>query len=82
MNEHIRRLLAVIDAFLEAEPLKETTLSFRIFNDSKTISLLRNGADITTGRMQSAIEWMSDRWPSDARWPIGVARPRPNSEAA
>ena len=36
MNEHIQRLLAVIDAYKIGDPIKDTTLSFRVFGDSKT----------------------------------------------
>lgn len=81
MTDAIRRLLAVIDAFLDGAgrdsepPLQEKTLSFRLFGDSKTIGLLRDGSDMTTKRLENALEWMSDRWPAAAVWPAHVERP-------
>ena len=82
MNEHIQRLLAVIDAYETGDPIKDTTLSFRVFGDSKTIGLLRGGADITTGRLQRAMEWLSDHWPENGAWPDDVHRPDAARSAA
>lgn len=76
MNEHIRGLLSVIDGYLAADPIPEKTLSFRMFSDSKTIGFLRSGSDITTGRLQLALDYLSERWPKHAKWPKAVNRPK------
>jgi hypothetical protein len=71
----IAHLLSLTDRFLAATSIKEVTLSHRVFGDSKKLAAIRNGADITLGRFNSAIEWFSDNWPDDASWPEGVSRP-------
>lgn len=71
----VRQLLETIDAFLAASDTAEKTLSFRMFGDSKTIGLLRSGSDITTARLENALNWLSENWPSDAAWPRDVKRP-------
>ena len=76
-----RHLLQLIDAYTEATNVEDKTLSFRVFGDSKKVSALRGGADITVGRFNAAYRWFSDNWPDDARWPIDVERPAP-AEAA
>lgn len=72
----VRQLLDTIDAYLAASDTPEKTLSFRIFGDSKTIGLLRGGADITTTRLENAFHWLGENWPSGVTWPRGVRRPR------
>jgi len=72
----VRQLLETIDAYLAASKTAEKTLSFRMFGDSKTIGLLRGGADITTSRLENSLCWLSENWPSGAAWPRGVRRPR------
>jgi hypothetical protein len=81
-TDAIKRLLTVIDIFLTATKLAEKTVSFRIFGDSKTITQLRTGADITTGRLEMALTYMSDKWPDDTRWPKIIARPRADRRQA
>ena len=70
-------LLAVIDAYIEATGVPDTTISFRVFHDSKKIRVMRAGASITSARLVSSIQWLSDHWPSDAVWPPTVERPSP-----
>jgi hypothetical protein len=70
-------LLQLIDAYTKATNVEDKTLSFRVFGDSKKISALRGGADITVGRFNAAYRWFSDNWPGEAPWPHGVERPEP-----
>lgn len=72
----IAHLLALADAFKKADPVSDTTLSFRMFKDSKKLAALRSGSDITTGRFNDAVQWFSDNWPDDAVWPSEVSRPK------
>lgn len=81
-TDAIKRLLTVIDKYLAATKLAEKTISFRIFGDSKTINQLRTGADITTGRLEMALLYMSDKWPDKTRWPRIVSRPRADRRQA
>ncbi|HWK65368.1 MAG TPA: hypothetical protein VNS34_10530 [Rhizobiaceae bacterium] len=71
----IAHLLGLADAFIAATSVKEVTLSHRVFGDSKKLTAIRNGADITVGRFNAAIAWFSANWPEDADWPANVARP-------
>jgi hypothetical protein len=80
MMIQITHLLSLADAFQKADPVADTTLSFRIFKDSKKLGALRAGSDITTGRFNDAIRWFAGNWPEGAAWPVDV--PRPELEAA
>lgn len=77
----IAHLLGLADAFIAATSIKEVTLSHRVFGDSKKLTAIRNGADITVGRFNAAIEWFAANWPEGAVWPDGVARPEASKEA-
>lgn len=74
MNE-ISHLLAVADAYKAALSIEDTTVSARVFGDSKKLAALRNGADITVGRFNSALQWFASNWPQNAIWPADVHRP-------
>lgn len=73
--QQIAHLLSVADAYKSALDIEDTTVSARVFNDSKKLSALRSGADITVGRFNSAMQWFSVNWPDDALWPDDVHRP-------
>lgn len=68
-------LLAVIDAYIAAESVPDTTISYRVFKDTKKVAALRAGRDITTSRNAFALTWFSEHWPPQAVWPSWVARP-------
>lgn len=74
MNE-IAHLLTVADTYIEAASVKEVTLSHRLFGDSKKLTALRDGADITVSRFNGAMIWFSANWPDGAEWPEGIGRP-------
>jgi hypothetical protein len=75
----VRTLLFLSEEFSRLTGVKENTLSSRIFADSKKLPALRNGADITTGRFNTAFQWFSENWPSDAEWPESIRRPSPSA---
>jgi len=75
-------LLAVIDAYQAVEAVPDTTISSRVFKDSKKVAALRAGRDITTNRNASALIWFSEHWPATAIWPTWVARPFSTEESA
>jgi len=60
----ITRLIVLADAFKVATDLPDTTLSYRIFGDSKKLTQLRRGRDITTSRFNAAIEWFRANCPA------------------
>lgn len=65
-TRHLRveDLLAAADAWKEATGIgRDTTLSHRMFGDSKRLGQLREGRDITVGRFNAAMAWMAAHWP-------------------
>jgi hypothetical protein len=76
-------LIAVIDAYAAATGERDTTISYRVFTDSKKVAALRGSASITTARYIVSMQWLSDHWPDGAVWPLSVDRPELTaSEAA
>lgn len=57
-------LLEVADLFRDLAGIEEeTTLSHRIFGDTKKLRQLREGSGITLERFNAAMQWMAARWP-------------------
>lgn len=77
----IAHLLQLADAFQAVDPVSDTTLSFRVFKDSKKLAALRTGSDITTGRFNDALQWFGDNWPNGAVWPANIPRPLTDTAA-
>lgn len=73
---HVSHIIALSDAWLAATGLRETTLSNRLFGESKKLALLRAGFDLTTSRYRMALQWFADNWPDDADWPDMVPMPQ------
>ncbi|WP_378952188.1 hypothetical protein [Mesorhizobium sp. ANAO-SY3R2] len=81
----ISHLLKVVDAYRVATGTSETTVSHRVFRDTKKVRQLREGGDMQIGRFNEALVWFSSSWPEGAIWPADVERPAPvvqPSEAA
>ncbi|MGD9544976.1 hypothetical protein [Methylocystis sp.] len=68
-------LLAVVDAYAGATGASDTTISSRVFADTKKLDAMRHGASITLRRANDAIKWFSDNWPDGAVWPPQINRP-------
>tara|TARA_R110002049_G_scaffold23545_10_gene83668 strand:- start:52466 stop:52714 length:249 start_codon:yes stop_codon:yes gene_type:complete len=63
----IENLLAVADAYKRASGIEfDRTVSHRVFGDSKKLSALRTGSDITLRRYNDALLWFSENWPEQA----------------
>lgn len=75
----ISALLTLSDAYQAATGVPETTVSHRLFGDTKKLAGMRGGADITVGRFNHALVWFSANWPEGTDWPDNVARPEPAS---
>lgn len=71
----ITQLVTVARAYADAEKLDLTTVSWRLFGDSKKLRHLTQGRDIQVRRHEQAMRWLSSNWPSDADWPADIARP-------
>lgn len=70
----IENLLAVARAYAEIEGVPLTTVSFRVFDDSKKLAAIGGKADIGVRRFERAMQWFSDNWPN-GDWPAEVPRP-------
>lgn len=65
-----QNLLQIADTFIAAsDGLRDVTLSYWVFGDSKKLAGLRGEADITLGRFDAAMTWFA------AHWPEGLAMP-------
>lgn len=71
----IDSFLNVAKRYAELERVPLSTVSSRALNDGKKLAALEFGADINVKRMERALQWFSNNWPSDGTWPDDVARP-------
>lgn len=55
--------------------IESTTLSWRLFRDSKKFDALLSGSDIQVRRHAAAMAWLSANWPESLDWPDDVRRP-------
>lgn len=70
----IENLLAVADAYKRASGVEfDRTVSHRVFGDSKKLSALRTGSDITIKRYNAALVWFAENWPDDKKKPPVLA---------
>jgi hypothetical protein len=70
----IEQLLTVARRYASIENIPLSTVSSRALNDGKKLAALESGFDITVGRLELALLWFSDNWPS-GDWPSDVPRP-------
>lgn len=76
-------LLTLSDRMQALTGLPETTISHRVFGDTKKLAALRAGADLTTGRFNAALAWFRANWPEGAVLPEVLAvPPAANDDAA
>ena len=68
-------LLTVASIYMALTKTPESTLSSRMFDDGSKLAALRKGGGITVRRFNSAMQYLSQVWPKDAKWPIGIPRP-------
>ncbi|SDL36591.1 hypothetical protein [Paracoccus chinensis] len=61
----IHALLERADAYKAAAGIADdTTVSYRVFSDTKKLAALRQGADITVRRFNAAMAWFDENWPA------------------
>jgi len=75
MMMNTAHILTLADAYKAALGLEDKTVSSRVFDDSKKLTAIRTGSDLTVSRFNAAIRWFDENWPEDAEWPEGVLRP-------
>jgi hypothetical protein len=78
MRPSIPRLIEIADAFRRtADGMPESTLSYRIFGDTKRLGALRDGREITVGRYNHALDWFDAHWPADVDRPAALIAASP-----
>lgn len=78
----IDQLLTIARQYAAAEKIELSAVSWRVFGDSKKIGAIEAGADIQVRRQERAVQWFSDNWPDNAKWPKGIQRPASTVTAA
>jgi hypothetical protein len=71
------QLLTLAAIFGRSLGVPETTVSWRLFEDTNKLENLRAGRDLYLGRYERALQYLSDHWPCSAEWPPDVPRPAP-----
>lgn len=71
----LKHLLILAKEYKRATGKEDRTISSRVFGDSKKLTALKGGKDITIARFNAAILWFSDNWPEKAKWPKDIQRP-------
>ena len=67
-------LLEIADAYMSAAGIEaDSTVSHRVFGDTKKLTALRGTAGITTGRFESALVWFDQNWPANTKRPKAMA---------
>lgn len=74
--DSITCLISIAETYAVATGVERTTVSWRLFGDSKKLDALVSGSDIQVRRFEAALQWLSDNWPVGAIWPDQVARPQ------
>jgi len=77
----IEQLLTVARAYAAIEEIELSTVSSRALDDGKKLGAIEGGADIQVRRLERAMRWFSDNWPT-ADWPSEVPRPAPSEVRA
>jgi len=66
----IDHLIQLADAYKIATGITEdTTVSYRVFGDSKKLGAIRSGRDITLRRFNAAVRWFCENWPDGTDMP-------------
>ena len=79
----VKTLINIADLYKAAEGIEaDSTVSHRVFGDTKKLSALRAGADITVGRFNAAMAWFASNWPAGADRPaVLLSTPNPGEAA-
>ncbi|MGK8699705.1 hypothetical protein ACRS7F_13285 [Brucella anthropi] len=75
MMMNTAHILTLADAYKAALGLEDKTVSSRVFDDSKKLTAIRTGSDLTVSRFNAALRWFDENWPDGAEWPNNVIRP-------
>lgn len=72
----IKDFLYLCRIYCNQHEIAEGTLSYRLFNNGSILRKLRNGNSITIRSYEKALQWLSDHWPENEKWPDFIVRPQ------
>lgn len=72
LREH---LILLIEIYAEAKGISPSHVGTLLFSSGAKYRELKEGRDITVGRLEAAVSWLDSNWPEDVPWPEGMARP-------
>ncbi|PYE89624.1 hypothetical protein [Phyllobacterium leguminum] len=75
MMMNATHILILADAYKTALGIEDKTVSSRVFDDSKKLTAIRFGSDLTLSRFNAALRWFDANWPEGVEWPETVLRP-------
>ncbi len=70
-----QQIVQLADRYSKHEGMAVSTLSMRLFCDSRKIDNLRDGKDLLTKRFEAAVRFFDQNWPSSLEWPSDIPRP-------
>jgi hypothetical protein len=71
-----------MEIYAKARGISPSRVATIIFSSGAMYRRLTDGADITVGRFEDAVQWFSDNWPAGVEWPEGIRRPAPKAPEA
>lgn len=77
-----QHLLSLLTTYADSRGLAPSYVATQVFGSGTMFRRLTDGADITVGRLEKAVQWFSSHWPEDVEWPSGIARPAPSAPEA
>lgn len=77
----IDQILTLARAYAEAEGVELSTVSWRVFGDTKKLRALEAGGDLHTRRATLALEWFRDNWTEQGEWPLEAGSPEQQGAA-
>ncbi|MNU34524.1 hypothetical protein D3C71_231070 [compost metagenome] len=70
----IPHLIRLARAYGAATGVELSTVSWRLFQDTKKLEALIDGRDIQVRRYSAALQWLADNWPEGTDRPEGLDR--------
>jgi hypothetical protein len=77
-----QQLIILIKTYASAKGLSTSRVATLVFNHGTMYERLIDGADITVGRLETAVRWFSTNWPESTPWPEGISRPPPQTPSS
>ena len=74
-------IVDMVEAYAEREGVAPSTVCRLAAGSGNLHDRLRRGRGITVTRADRVVCWLSDHWPPDLPWPMGVSRPAPSPGA-